>query len=65
MVYSENKDDMNRWFPVIMQGRKRIKLAATRMDIPVLMLNFGALTRGMFNWLMNKPVLAHAPMSMR
>lgn len=55
MVYSENKDDMNEWFPIVMRGRKKDqKLAATRMDIGTD-VNFGALTRGMFNWLMNKP----------
>jgi malate dehydrogenase (quinone) len=55
MVYTEDKTQMEKWFPLIMQGRdKDQKLAATRMEIGTDM-NFGELTRRMFKHLASLP----------
>ena len=55
MEYSEDVDRLNEWFPVVMRGRKKNQpVAATRMEIGTD-VNFGALTRGMFNYLKSKP----------
>jgi malate dehydrogenase (quinone) len=51
MVYSENKEQLTEWMPLIMQGRaKDQKVAATRMDLGTDM-NFGELTRLLFKHL--------------
>ena len=51
MVYSEDKAQMAEWMPVIMEGRDpNQKVAATRMEIGTD-VNFGALTRCMFEYL--------------
>lgn len=55
MEYSEEWDRLNEWFPVVMRGRKKnLPVAATRMNIGTD-VNFGALTRGMFDYLKGKP----------
>lgn len=55
MEYSEDPGKLNEWFPVVMRGRKKNQeVAATRMEIGTD-VNFGALTRGMFNYLKSKP----------
>jgi malate dehydrogenase (quinone) len=47
MVYSEDFDQINKWAPLVMNGRdKNQKVAATRMETGTD-VNFGALTRGM------------------
>ncbi|MDF3078414.1 MAG: malate:quinone oxidoreductase [Sphingobacteriaceae bacterium] len=49
MQYSEDFDVLTEWIPLVMRGRKRSqKVAATRMDIGTD-VNFGSLTRSMFN----------------
>jgi len=49
MEYSEDRDKLKEWIPLVMQGRNTIeKVAATRMEIGTD-VNFGALTRCMFN----------------
>lgn len=49
MVYSEDHERLQRWMPLIMNGRDASqKVAATRMDLGTD-VNFGALTRSMFN----------------
>ncbi|MGV3585374.1 MAG: malate:quinone oxidoreductase [Adhaeribacter sp.] len=49
MQYSENPEQLEQWIPLVMEGRNRSeKVAATRMEIGTD-VNFGALTRCMFN----------------
>lgn len=51
MEYSEDPGQLQEWMPLIMEGRdKSQKVAATRMDIGTD-VNFGQLTRCMFNHL--------------
>lgn len=51
MIYSEEPTQLEQWIPLIMKGRDRQeKIAATRMDQGTD-VNFGALTRSMFNML--------------
>ena len=51
MEYSEDPEQLKQWIPLIMEGRDRSeKVAATRMDLGTD-VNFGALTRCMFNQL--------------
>ncbi|MEA5258172.1 malate:quinone oxidoreductase [Arcicella aquatica] len=48
MVYSEDREQISEWIPLVMEGRDPAeKVAATRMDIGTD-VNFGALTRIMF-----------------
>ena len=55
MEYSEDWDKLTEWFPIAMRGRKKnIPVAATRMEIGTD-VNFGALTRGMIDYLKSKP----------
>lgn len=55
MEYTEDTAKLNDWIPLIMAGRDDSeKLAATRMDIGTD-VNFGALTRCMFNHLKTLP----------
>src|SRR3954463_4133128 len=49
MQYSEDPDELGEWMPLIMEGRsKSQRVAATKMDIGTD-VNFGSLTRCMFN----------------
>jgi malate dehydrogenase (quinone) len=49
MEYSEDRDTVTRWAPLIMEGRdKAQKIAATRMNLGVD-VDFGALTRGLID----------------
>lgn len=51
MTYSEDKAQLAEWMPLIMDGRDpNQKVAATRMEIGTD-VNFGALTRCMFDYL--------------
>lgn len=51
MQYSEDWDQLEKWMPVIMEGRDRtVPVAATRMEIGTD-VNFGSLTRCMFDYL--------------
>ncbi len=51
MQYSEDAQKISEWIPLIMQGRtKNEKIAATKMDMGTD-VNFGALTRSMFDCL--------------
>lgn len=51
MKYTEDKEQLAEWIPLVMEGRDRQeKVAATRMDIGTD-VNFGALTRSMFSYL--------------
>lgn len=51
MQYSEDAQKISEWIPLIMQGRtKSEKIAATKMDLGTD-VNFGALTRSMFDCL--------------
>ena len=51
MQYSEEREQLKEWMPLVMEGRdKEEKLAATRMDIGTD-VNFGALTKGMIRHL--------------
>lgn len=55
MVYSEDKEQLTQWMPLIMQGRdKNQKVAATRMELGTDM-NFGELTRALFKHLESLP----------
>ena len=55
MVYSEDKEQLKKWMPLIMEGRnKEQKIAATRMELGTDM-NFGELTRAMFRYLETLP----------
>ena len=51
MQYSEDPAQLEEWIPLIMEGRDRSQpVAATRMEIGTD-VNFGSLTRCMFNYL--------------
>ncbi len=53
MVYSEDPEQLSEWMPLVMEGRNpEEKVAATRMDLGTD-VNFGALTRIMFDDLQN------------
>jgi malate dehydrogenase (quinone) len=55
MEYSDDESRLSEWMPLIMEGRDTSeKLAATRMDIGTD-VNFGTLTRCMFNYLKTLP----------
>jgi len=55
MVYTEDRDLMMQWAPLVMRGRKSTqKVAATSMDIGTD-VNFGNLTRSMINQLEKMP----------
>jgi malate dehydrogenase (quinone) len=55
MEYSENPAQLAAWMPLVMEGRdKDQKVAATRMKSGTD-VNFGSLTRGMFNQLKTLP----------
>lgn len=51
MEYTEDRETIRNWAPLIMEGRENAKkVAATNMKIGTD-VNFGALTRSMFNYL--------------
>jgi malate dehydrogenase (quinone) len=55
MQYSEDRQQISEWIPLMMQGRDQSqRVAATRMDIGTD-VNFGALTRCMFKSLASSP----------
>ncbi|RPD44887.1 malate:quinone oxidoreductase [Hymenobacter sediminis] len=55
MEFTENREEMERWMPLVMHGRDpQQPVAATRMDLGTD-VNFGSLTRGMFTLLQQKP----------
>lgn len=55
MEYSEDKEQLSEWIPLVMEGRTDgVKVAATKMDIGTD-VNFGALTRAMLNDLLKQP----------
>ncbi|MFT4031342.1 MAG: malate:quinone oxidoreductase [Siphonobacter sp.] len=55
MQYSEDPQQISEWIPVVMEDRDpNQKIAATRMDIGTD-VNFGELTRGIFNYLKSLP----------
>jgi malate dehydrogenase (quinone) len=54
MEYTEDRNTLREWFPLMMEGRpSNQKIAATKMDLGTD-VNFGALTRCMFNGLEKK-----------
>jgi malate dehydrogenase (quinone) len=54
MHYSEDKEVLSQWMPLVMDGRDPNQpVAATRMDIGTD-VNFGALTRAVFHYLYDK-----------
>ena len=55
MEYSEDAQTINKWMPLVMEGRKADDaIAATNMPIGTD-VNFGELTRDMFAWLGKQP----------
>ncbi len=55
MMYSEDRDLLTEWVPIMMRGRKKSEpVAATRMEMGTD-VNFGALTRGMITQLEKMP----------
>ncbi len=53
MTYTEDRKTLEEWIPLVMEGRSEDeKVAATRMTLGTD-VNFGALTRMMFNTLKN------------
>jgi malate dehydrogenase (quinone) len=55
MEYTEDREKLNEWFPIVMRGRKKnIPVAGTKMEIGTD-VNFGELTRSMFKFLATKP----------
>lgn len=55
MIYTEDRDLMMEWVPLVMRGRKKSQpVAATSMEIGTD-VNFGNLTRGMIARLENMP----------
>lgn len=58
MKYTEDKDDLCKWIPLVMEGRDpEEKVAATRMDTGTD-VNFGSLTKCLFNHLKKQPGVA-------
>lgn len=54
MEYSEDFNQLKKWMPLVMEGRdKKQKIAATYMAVGTD-VNFGSLTRSMFNYLKTK-----------
>jgi len=54
MEYSEDKEVLQNWVPLVMEGRdENEKIAATKMDIGTD-VNFGSLTRDLINHLVTK-----------
>jgi malate dehydrogenase (quinone) len=54
MQYSEDPSVLREWFPIMMENRDpHERVAATRMDLGTD-VNFGALTRAMFDYLDNR-----------
>src|SRR5699024_3700708 len=59
MEFSEDPAVLSKWFPLIMEGRKTDEpLAATKIDGGTD-VNFGSLTRLLFEHLQNKQVTVH------
>ncbi|MBO0356386.1 malate:quinone oxidoreductase [Hymenobacter sp. BT186] len=55
MEFSEDRELLQSWIPLVMEGRDPAQpVAATRMDLGTD-VNFGSLTRGMFTLLQAKP----------
>ena len=55
MQYSEDFDQLAEWMPLVMEGREKDqRLAATRMELGTD-VNFGSLTRSLFNKLQEMP----------
>jgi malate dehydrogenase (quinone) len=55
MEYSEDRAQLQKWIPLVMDGRKpEEKVSATYMEIGTD-VNFGALSRSLFNQLKQKP----------
>lgn len=55
MEYSDDPEQLKKWIPLIMAGREASEqLAATKMDIGTD-VNFGALTRILFDYLVKQP----------
>jgi malate dehydrogenase (quinone) len=55
MVYTDDVETIKEWVPLVMDGRRKSeRVAATRMDLGTD-VNFGALTREMFNNLKTQP----------
>lgn len=51
MEYTEDKEEISKWIPLVMEGRNPDeKVAATRMELGTD-VNFGALTKAMFGYL--------------
>ena len=51
MKYTENAEEIREWIPLMMKGRDDGEdIAATRMEVGTD-VNFGAITRGMIEWL--------------
>jgi malate dehydrogenase (quinone) len=51
MEYTEDKEEISSWIPLVMEGRDpEERVAATKMELGTD-VNFGALTRSMFNYL--------------
>lgn len=55
MQYSEDKDLLQQWIPLVMEGRDaNEKVSATKMDLGTD-VNFGTLTNSLFSWLKVQP----------
>jgi malate dehydrogenase (quinone) len=55
MEYSEEKEMLQQWIPLVMKDRDaKQRIAATRMDLGTD-VNFGALTRKLFRYLFDLP----------
>lgn len=58
MEYSEDHEELKKWFPLIMEGRDASeKLAATKIDIGTD-VDFGALTRMLMDYLVKQPTVS-------
>jgi malate dehydrogenase (quinone) len=55
MVWSEDREELSQWMPIVMRGRTtKQPIAGTRMEMGTD-VNFGALTRSMFQQLSKMP----------
>nr|WP_322626446.1 malate:quinone oxidoreductase [uncultured Flavobacterium sp.] len=58
MEFSDDKETLKKWIPLVMEGRKDDEaIAATCMNIGTD-VNFGQLTRDLFGWLAKQPGVA-------
>ena len=59
MEYTEDRDTVADWAPLLLSGRESVPIAATKMDRGTD-VNFGAIARQLVQWLGNQPGCSYA-----